>query len=588
MAEVTKTITHTSAKKHYLMTGLSCVGSCTNTDNYNRQFQYQFSTDSGLGYEIRTSTVNANASKAVSETITDSSGQNRLKSATALTLWTDLSSASISTAAIQYGAKAVPDISSSFKGGYMRPDLAKAITFTSNKVNNIYEQYTISSGVFYYKLSSAGAYSSISFSGSSVTIPANTLTTGNTYNAYADITVDDGTVVTVTMNDISTVDAAPTVTALAPINTVVYGETTFRWSYSISTGTDQLAFDLQISSDGVTYTTLANHVQQSETSYDATLNTSGTLYWQVRGYNQDDIASSWSTAATFINNIPPSAPVITSVTTTGRPTVSWSSNDQIAFQVQVLNGYQIIEDSEAVYSPEKEYQTQEYLPDGTYTIRVRIFNIYGKSSDWATALYTQSAQLTPPVFTLYGSDAGITIVIEEDASYDIYYIKRNGVTIGSTDTGVYVDRFGNGANTYTVIGVTSAGNSAQSSETYTYIVSSNMLIDQDGTVYLVNHRLGSPVGVQLQLTAQYDQANYIGASLPEFHFAKLRSGRFTVVFKDYVDIEKMLGRVMFYADMYGNGAWVALTSVGRTESRFGNETTAELQLTSYDEAVQYA
>ena len=149
------------------MTGLSCVGSCTNTDNYNRQFQYQFSTDSGLGYELRTSTVSANASKAVSETITDSSGQNRLKSATALTLWTDLSSASISTAAIQYGAKAVPDISSSFKGGYMRPDLAKTITFTSNKVNNIYEQYTISSGVFYYKLSSAGAYSSISFSGSS-------------------------------------------------------------------------------------------------------------------------------------------------------------------------------------------------------------------------------------------------------------------------------------------------------------------------------------------------------------------------------------------------------------------------------------
>ena len=588
MAEVTKTITHTSAKKHYLMTGLSCVGSCTNTDNYSRQFQYQFSTDSGLGYVTRTSTVNANASKAVSETITDSSGQNRLKSATTLTLWTDLASASISTAAIQYGSKADPDISSSFKGGYMRPDTAKTITFTSNKVNNIYEQYTITSGVFYYKLSSAGAYTSISFSGSSVTIPANTLTTGNTYNAYADITVDDGTVVTVTMSDISTMDAVPTVTAMAPINMVVYGETTFRWSYNISTGTDQLAFDLQISADGVTYTSLASHVTQTDTYYEATLNTSGTLYWQVRAYNQDDVASSWSTAVTFINNIPPSAPTITSVTTTGRPTVSWTSNDQIAYQVQVLNGDQIIEDSGAVYSSEKEYQTQEYLPDGTYTIRVKIFNIYGKDSDWATALYTQSAQLTAPEFTLSGSDSGITIQITEDASYDIYYIKRNGVTIGSTNTGFYVDRFANGTNTYTVIGVTSAGNSAQSSQTYTYSVSSNMLIDKLGTVYLVNHRMGSPVGVQLQISATYDQANYIGAELPEFHFAKLKTGRFTVVFKDYVDIEKMLGRVMFYADMYGNGAWVALTAVSRTESKYGNETTAELQLTSYDEAVQYA
>ena len=98
----------------------------------------------------------------------------------------------------------------------------------------------------------------------------------------------------------------------------------------------------------------------------------------------------------------------------------------------------------------------------------------------------------------------------------------------------------------------------------------NQLVSRDGTVYLINRRMNSPVGVSKQVSAYYDQANFLGASLPEFHFAKMRDGRFTVAFKDYINAESLLGTVMYYADMYGNSEWVAVTSVGRTESRYGN------------------
>ena len=502
--------------------------------------------------------------------------------------WTDNPIDSV-TATMQYSStKETPVISSSFKGGYWRPDTAKTITFTSTNITMIDEQYTVSSGVFYYKLSSAGSYTSVSFSGSSLTVPANTLTTGNTYNAYAVITVDDGATVNVSFNDISTVDAIPTTTPIAPINTVVYGTTTYRWSYSVSTGTQQKAVDLQISTDDATWTDVLNHSVQAETYYTDDVSTSGTIYWRVRGYNQDDAAGSWSASVTFINNIPPDPPVITSVTNEGRPTVSWSSNDQIAYQVQVLQNNTVIQDSGAVYSTEMSYQIPDFLLDGAYTIRVRVINVYGKASEWAETQFTMSSTLTAPVYTLSGSDNGVTILIDTDPAVSTYYIKRNGVTVGSTTSGSYTDRFANGTVTYTVIAVDSIGQAAQTTKSITFAVDHNQLISRDGTVYLINRRMNSPVGVSKQVSAYYDQANFLGASLPEFHFAKMRDGRFTVAFKDYINAESLLGTVMYYADMYGNSEWVAVTSVGRTESRYGNETTAELQLASFNEEISYA
>lgn len=591
MTAVTRDLT----KNHYLMTGILVQGWLKNNSStwgaggINITF-YDSNGTSIDQYQVNEDVVNAGQTVNISRTIVSENAMYKGETAT----WYIVESlgnnftGSLNSLTVQYGSKADPSISSSFRGGYLNPTKANTITFTSNLIERLYEQYTITSGVFYYKTTSASTYQNIAFTGTSVTLPTGTLTTGQTYNAYADITVDDGTVVTVNLADISTVDAIPTVTPISPINTITYGEVTFRWSYSVSTGADQLAFDIQTSSDGETWDTFADHVVSTTSAYTSTVSTSGTIYWRVRGYNQDNVASEWSTAVSFVNNIPPEPPVITSVTVSGRPTISWSAGDQIAYQVQILDGDTIVEDSGAVYSAQKQYQTQDYLPDGLYTVRVRVYNVYGKVSEWAETTFTQSSSLTPPTFALTGTPDGVNVQIDTDPAFSIYYIKRNGVTIGQTTDGTYVDRFANGTNTYTVIGVTSDGMSAQSTETITFTVASNMLISTDGQVYYVNHRMGSPVGVSKQVNATYDQANYIGASLPEHHFAKLIEGRFTITFKDYVNTENLLGQTMYYADMYGNGAWVAVVSVGRTENRYGNETSAELQLTAYDEETDYA
>lgn len=597
---VTCTITPDTSKPHNLVTGynVTAVMGSTFQTNIDTYYRLTLRTGDGIddvedvyhgfyqGYFYTGAEVRFTAETSICST-RGGFGYTCFRSGTQYYAQVTFSSASATP--IYSTNKATPVISASFKGGYMRPDVANSIQFTPDHLDTIYTQYTIKSGVFYYKLSSASNYSTISFTGSNLNIPANTFTTGNTYNIYAIITVDDNQTARVNMGNVSTVDAKPSVTALSPINAVTYGNVTFKWNYSISTGTKQRAFTIHWSTNGVDdWHGLAVQVESPAQSYTAYVPNSGTTYWRVRVFNQDLLASDFSAVNSFVNNIPPAAPTLTRLNTVGRPSVSWESSAQVAYQVQFLTkAGDIFEDSGTVYTGNKTYQATNYFPMGGYSVRVRIYNALGVASNWLTRQFTIIAYLTPPPFTVTLGNPGLIINISATDVYAKYYILRNGVPIGVTTGDTYYDYFANGKTTYTVIGVTSYDNSAQSTQTVNISTNTNMLVDLDGTIYRVNRRLASPVGVAYNVTAVFDTAEFIGAERPEFHFAKMREARFTVTFKDYVNIEEMLGKTMYYADMYGNGAYVCITSIGRTESRFGNETSAELQVTHYDDRINY-
>ena len=594
--EVYGKITEVTGKEHYYITAYSITATVKNTVTVNPEQTIYYNlfprgVSSGIWWYTKkgyvyagdklTGTYDVGRSLAVTDEVYIEYNT---------TYYNNINPGFTVTGARVYGSKAPFTAQASFKGGYMRPDVANSITFTADKLFNVKAQYTIKSGKFYYKKTSDTAYSNISFTGSKLSIPANTLVTGQTYDAYATVTADDNTTTNVSFSEISTVDAIPTVKAIAPINQVLYGTATFEWNYNISTGTAQRAYDIQGSPSGQsgTWYWIAQRIYSSAQKYTATLTESGMIYWRVRVYNQDMAVSAWSTVNSFINNIPPKAPTITEITAAGRPVVSWETGEQMAYQVQILQSDEVLEDSGAVYSGGKTYQAEDYLTDGAYTVRVRIYNVYGVVSNWATSNFTIASSLPAPVFTVSAGNPGLYIEITHNDVFSKYYILRDGVPIGETTSDTYADLYANGQTTYTVIGVTSDDNDAMATQTVNISATSNILIDLSGNVYRINRRLASPVGVQYSLNAVFDTAEYIGARLPDHHFAKMREARFTVTFKDYVDIDEMLGQTLYYADMYGNGAFVCITSIGRTESRFGNETTAELQVTRHDERIKYA
>ena len=265
-------------------------------------------------------------------------------------------------------------VTPSIAGGYMPATVPVTITLTPAYIATMITQYAVTSGVFYYKKTSELSYSSISFSGNSVIIPANTLEEEETYDYYFTAVSDDGTTTTSSSYTVSTGDMVGTVSAISPSNVVTYGRPTFTWLYENSLGNLPTAFDLQISTDMATWSDIANHEVSSETAYTADVAIGGSLYWRVRSYNNSDVASDWSNILSFSNVLPPSAPTITGVSGTGRITVSWNSSNQIAYQVLIGD-----HDSGWIYSPNKSYFLNEYLPDGEYEISVRVTNNIGLS-----------------------------------------------------------------------------------------------------------------------------------------------------------------------------------------------------------------
>lgn len=493
------------------------------------------------------------------------------------------------TATIQYtGTKATPVGTCSYLGGYLEPARDNQITFGTTKLN-IDVQYVVTGGTLYYKLKNASSYLSIPFTGNACTIPAGTLTSAEYYDAYADLTCDDNTSCTLTLPDLNTYDTIGTVTAVAPVNTVIYGEGDFRWEYSNDSGADQYAFDIAVSYDsGSNWTIIKDHIISAETTAHVEGISAGNVLWRARGYNQQDIASEWSNILAFISNAAPEAPVIGNISGNGRITVSWSATDQIAYQVKIQEQGIEIYDSGINYSTKKNHFVNQYLPNGDYEVMVRIFNGYGKASGYATASFSQVTELTglSASATADPADQGVIITASMTGAVT-YYLIRNGITVAQF-SGNMTDHFANGRIRYGVIAVDANDRFARVNFEIEYIPQTNRLVLKDGRTIDINQRWNDPFTTSQTTDAKYYAAEFLGASVPQHIVAKMRTKRIQVAFYDTEDAEAILGETVFFADTYGNGIWCVPVSLTRSDAWFGNETVMNLEMTNGGEEIQYA
>ena len=143
----------------------------------------------------------------------------------------------------------------------------------------------------------------------------------------------------------------------------------FSWDVYQETGAAQTHFDLQYSyNDGATWTTLANKVATANHYRDVTANTftAGVVTWRVRAWTvSGTVASDWVYAMIIVQTNPGSS----GVTCDGkpRPTVSWSSSGQVAYQVRIGD-----RDSGAIFGTATSYQSPYFYADGIYPVTVRV------------------------------------------------------------------------------------------------------------------------------------------------------------------------------------------------------------------------
>ena len=466
---------------------------------------------------------------------------------------------------------------------------------------NTYKQYEWDHATVYYKKSTDYSYQSvvgtISGTWSDYTISTNiSLQDGYVYDVYIEAVADDNSWADTPVGQFSTTDAASQTACISPVGAFIQGEATFVWSHTTAYGTPQYAYDLQYSTDnGGTWNILQNHTVTQANTYTTTLATAGAYKWRVRTYNSNDVPGEWAEAS-FINNMPAAPPTNLQVTTKGRPTVSWASLSQAAYQVQFILSDSVIYDSGAVYSSQTNHFVNQYFNDErSYTVRVRIYNALGEVSAWAETGYQQPS-IQNVVFTIAESSTnGAVINITTNPIFTKYYILRNNKVIGMTTENTYVDMYAVGLTNYSVVGVTSDDQSDIQTTGFTVRYSQASIITLEGTVIAVNKRVNNSYEIQTTSSANINKVEFIGDSVPSHYVSKMRLKSFTVNCFDEEGIcESLLGSVVFYADNFNNGGYCVVTSYDKTDNfvknsngAYANEVTLILEVTNYDDSIEY-
>ena len=464
-------------------------------------------------------------------------------------------------------------------------------------------QYGWSSARVYYKKSTDSSYSSVSgtVSGtwSDITVSTNlSLPTGYTYNIYIQATADDGSVANTSTGNFATTDSEAIATCVSPAGVYTNKTVNFIWSHATSYGTPQYAYDLQYSAtNGGSWTTVANHVVSSVNNRTVTINTAGVYIWRVRTYNSMDQAGSWAQAS-FINNIPATTPTNLVVTTKGRPTATWTSTTQVAYQLQVLLNSTIVYDSGAVYTGENKHFINKYFDDNrSYKVRVRIYNSLGSVSNWKTVGYQQPSVEDVQFSVAQNDSGGAVITMANQDVFQKYYILRNDVVIAqvSSSSRSYTDKFAVGLTNYSVIGVTSADQSDIKTQGFRVAYPRATILTLSGSQIAINKRFQEAFEIQTTNEADVSQIKYIGDSVPTHSFNKMRTKSFMATFFDDNGIvDDLLGTVVFYADNFGNGGYCFVTNYEKTDNFikngqgvYANEVALTLEVTNYDDSIEY-
>lgn len=245
-------------------------------------------------------------------------------------------------------------------------------------------------------------------------------------------------------------DEKSTAVPISPVNDIIdkNADAVFRWAHVITTGTPQTKAELQISDNGTVWTALAT-VTGADTYYTVAAGSieTGTHFWRVRTYNGDGVASDWSSAAEFICVGTPDAPVVLVQSSTPRPSVSWQTTEQQAYQVEIDGVYA----SGTRFGTGKTWTAPFYLADGSYTVRVRVQNEYGFWSPWGTAALPVTN--VPGGAITLTAEGGIEAALSwTPGSFDYYLVYRDGVAIAKVTEPSYTDAASIGGVRYQVRG----------------------------------------------------------------------------------------------------------------------------------------
>lgn len=354
----------------------------------------------------------------------------------------------------------------------------------------------------------------------SYAMAANTLPASSVieWQVYA-IDVNNNAVTSSTA-ELTTAVPLSTATALAPKGSIEDGAAPieFKWSY-YGSGDVQTAAEIQWSTDKASWTSINVAGSNKSTTVAAGTFATGEIFWRVRTYNSDNAAGTWSSTVSFNVVAPPKAPAVNS-TQEPRPTISWQSEEQQAYKVEI-DGDSVMF-SVIFFGTEQKMTYRGYLPDGQYTVKVSVQNSLGLWSDWGTApLTVHNSPGSGITLTAVSAGADAALSWTTSGTYDGYIVYRNGTAIAKTTQKSYMDSYSAGSVRYTVRGV-SGGNYADSNTVSINIDVDNAavkLLDGDRWLYL-NYSQRASTSHEMAYELEGTYFHFRGAKLPSVELSE--------------------------------------------------------------------
>ena len=373
-------------------------------------------------------------------------------------------------------------------------------------------------------------------------------------------------------------DGDANATIVSPKNISVNGsaQIDFVWEHYNATGTAQTRADLQTGTTPDQLTDFAT-IQGAANTYSAPANsfTAGDLYWRVRTYNADGIAGEWSETAHIIVIAASSAPLISLERISPRPIIRWETNGQVAFEIEIVGIA-----TNVSYGAENRYVAKTVLPDGRYTVRVRVQNKYALWSPWAeAALSIVNSQGGAISLSATASKTGeVQLSWSTTGTFTSYQILRNGAVIGETTERSYLDRLAIGACSYQIRGIVdSAGNYSLSGvQALTVTVPTVKIALVSGGDWLALPYTTTDireVSVSTSKSVTYQQ--FLGSSLPVgvVGEALSKTVQMSCAFPyrlqaDAAKLEALIGQLVCVKDPRGRRYLGILGSMSQVSSRF--------------------
>ena len=486
------------------------------------------------------------------------------------------------------------EITATPKSGWINEKQDNTFTWDISTDDFTLSPITQSSAIFRWRTSSGSSATEINLTTEqSVVIPANTFSTDN-IQWQVSVVTRDGDNVTSEWFNLTTVDSQSSAKIIAPKSSIINTSniTRFSWQHIIETGSMQSGFDVQYSANnGSSWITINTDLNNNNQYYDIPPNTlpGGELLFRVRTYNTDNVAGSWSDSVSNIVIAAPAIPSIAIDIMSPRPTVSWQSSEQQAYQIQFADLY----DSGTQFGINKSFKSPVYLPDGQNVIRVRVQNAYGLWSDWGIA-NINVVNIPGESITLLANATDI-VTLNWEADNDKYYIYRDGILIAATIATKYTDNFSIGQHEYQVRGVNSGSDN--------YTMSNTAIVTSHSDTIMISP-VNNPNWQRLKHSMQSDRLkvisktqnisfmNFAGSEYPSAEISEFKTNKYTfdVAFIEQADrnlFESLLGQVVCIKDNKENLLFGIISSYTRTDTTFMSSYSVTVNEIEYNEVIEH-